>query len=414
MDRRRLLLDAADVYPVASAPENRLTEILAEVLRTSPQLLRWLAARAFPATGAEIDIATRCIYGNYKVDTQFSLGNGRERPDIQVWFLSGPAPEKHRFFVENKLDAGPTDAQNRGYQATDESPVIVVHPEDRPQRWLKASDFKAVSWTEVARTAFKLGNEWACEASESWPAYALTPGAPSEYRMLAELCRYLEREVDVTVPRAITADDLEILPRLLDTRRRWDELADIIRASLDSDPGIANRYDRWEGRDLEWSVSLHGSVGWPALHRYWETRDQDEAPPESERGTRPNLTMSLGVPWNPEVEQSPAVGVGIGVHVGGQWPYGLREGQLFYRAAMAEGFRFGTTWKGTVGRVYRTMKLKDLANSDGTLDEQAQEILDWARETLAVLRSLDPVKDASSSAQDGGPASPDIVTPHNA
>jgi hypothetical protein len=33
---RRLLLDAADIYPRESAPENRLTEILAEVLRTSP------------------------------------------------------------------------------------------------------------------------------------------------------------------------------------------------------------------------------------------------------------------------------------------------------------------------------------------------------------------------------------------
>ena len=51
----RSLLYAADRYPRRGAQENRLTEIFAEVLRTSPRLSRWLAAIAFEVEAIDED-----------------------------------------------------------------------------------------------------------------------------------------------------------------------------------------------------------------------------------------------------------------------------------------------------------------------------------------------------------------------
>ena len=387
---RRLLLDAADAYPRASAPENRLTEILAEVLRTSPQLLTFLASRAFPADEAEIK--NQCVGGRYEVETQFSLGAGRERPDLRVRFLSTHGGHDHRFYIENKLGAAPTPAQLDGYRTAGSSPVILVHLGSPPE-WSKVARFIPTSWTDVAREAFRLGVSWAHQHGSAWPDYALTSNAPSEYRMLAELCRYLEREVQVTIPRPLTTSDLEILPSVLDTRARWDQLKKLIDAELSENPGIAKRFDPWEGRPLDWSFSLLPQDGWPALQRYWETVGEDAAPPEAERWMRPGIIMSLSIPWAPSEVQTPSVGVGIGVHLGAEWLPGLREHESFYRAARDAGFEFGATWRGTVGRVIKTLNLKELDLPGKTLDEQAAEIVQWTRDTLQILSTLQPAQD---------------------
>ena len=69
---------------------------------------------------------TRCSYGNYEVDTQFSLQSGDERPDIRIRFLKGESAERYTFYMEDNFGAGPTNAAASGTSATGEKPVILV------------------------------------------------------------------------------------------------------------------------------------------------------------------------------------------------------------------------------------------------------------------------------------------------
>jgi len=109
---QRSLLDSADAYPRAGARENRLTEIFAAVLRTTPELVRWLVRRGF-ALETDEDLAW-CTAGSYAVDTQFTLGDGSERPDMRIWC---PDADRPKLFIEDKIDAAFTRAQKDGYRS---------------------------------------------------------------------------------------------------------------------------------------------------------------------------------------------------------------------------------------------------------------------------------------------------------
>jgi hypothetical protein len=98
------------------------------------------------------------------------------------------------------------------------------------------------------------------------------------------------------------------------------------------------------------------------------------------------------VTWAGQIDPEPAFGVGVVVGLAPDWPRGLEEGGLFAIAATNSGFTLGTTWRGRVGRVYRTKYLRDLIVAHNTLDEQAEAVAAWVIDTLAVVRSLVPVR----------------------
>jgi hypothetical protein len=374
---RRSLLDSADSYP-PSAPENRLTEIFAEVVRTSPDLLRWLVCKAFGNEVERDDARALSIYGSYKVETQFSLRGGSERPDMQISLQAGTATGHDLFYIENKFGAAATAAQLNDYPATGMRPVIVILPEG--QSWPKESRFVKLTWTDVARQVARLGQQGRGHANEPWPDYAMGPDVPSQLRMLAELARYLEG-LGVNAPRPLTGADLDILPRVLDIRERWDRLLHLIEAGLERDPGLRERAlpFRELGR-LAWELRL--KARWPALERHWQEQGYEYDEPGGK------LIMAAQMSWAGPTVEEPSIGVGITVLTYAGWPPGLGPDEPYQVAAERADFRIGTTWSGRAAQIMKTKPMREFASEDKTLDEQAESIVTWARDALAQLETL--------------------------
>ncbi len=110
--------------------------------------------------------------------------------------------------------------------------------------------------------------------------------------------------------------------------------------------------------------------------------------------------MHEEIPWDPQAPDEPTIGAGISVRVGADWPIGLRDGEPFRVAAASLGFTFGVTWRGTVGRIFKTKRLSEVAGDDGTLDEQADEVVTWTRDVLAQFETLEPRTDDGSEGAD--------------
>jgi hypothetical protein len=381
----RSLLYAADRYPRRGAQENRLTEIFAEVLRTSPRLARSVAGVAFKDIGGISD--ELCLA---EVTTQFQLAGGAERPDIRVTFDDGPRGMQRVFYIEDKLYAGLTEAQKGGYTATGEAPIVLIAPEHRDD--VHPESFKQTTWSAVAAEAWRLGVESAASSPVGWPEYAWTPDAPGEVRLLAEFAAYLEREIDVRSQASLTTKDLEILPDAQVAVLRWDGLFDVIQQRLAKDPGTRAKTARF-GPDGQvgrlgtgWDLRLKpDDRGWPALHQHWE-RNEQSAPAQDDRFSAPSLLMAASVPWDLPADQVPAVGVGITVGCANGWPYGLGEDEHLYRAARAQRFTLGITGS-TRLRIFKTRPLRDLTGYP-TLEDQANEIVMWARKVIKEFETL--------------------------
>jgi hypothetical protein len=312
----RSLLFAADRYPRTGAPENRLTEISAEVQRTSPSLVRWLATIACRTTESEIS-----EFARIDVTTQFRLASGAERPDIRVTLGDGRGRQL-LFYVEAKLDAALTAAQQAGYLATRPNPVILIALERRPD----AHDwFVQATWAEVADEAWRLGIAHGSGPGLDWPDSAWTHDAPGEFRMLAELVAYLDIGIGVSSQASLTSDDLELV---LDAHRvvgQWDRLFELIQKQLRKNPGLRDNTDRLapEGQvgrsGTGWDIRLNpSSRGWPALDAYWD-RNGGEAPTPEDHWSVPSLLIATRAPWDPAGYGLPAVGVGMTVGFTNGW-----------------------------------------------------------------------------------------------
>ena len=180
-----LLLDAADYFRRDGEPENRLTEIVAAVLRASPRLVAWLSAEAW---SQDDDVALGWVAGGYDVSTQVSLSGGG-RPDMCITFRSKGPPGP--VYCENKIGAGPTQWQAKGYPGVGDAGgrLIVLSP----QGWNLPGGSVALRWQDLADQVQQIGQDWVLSDPSNWHARAVRPDAPSEYRMLLELLRYLVR-----------------------------------------------------------------------------------------------------------------------------------------------------------------------------------------------------------------------------
>lgn len=377
----RSLLYAADRYPRRGAQENRLTEIFAEVLRTSPRLSRWLAAIAFEVEAIDED-------ARMDVTTQFQLAGGAERPDIRVTLEGGPHRTPRTFYIEDKLDALFTAAQQSGYPNARNAPIVLIASKQRPEAH---ESFIQITWSEVAREAWVLGVD-STSPGLAWLDYAWTPDAPSEVRMLAELVAYLEREMGVRPQASLTTKDLEVLPDAHAVVSRWEGLFTLIEQELSQNPGLratTARFgsDGWVGPlGTGWDLRLNPpNCGWPALDAHWERHEQD-APTKDDRFSCPSLLMAPSAPWDPGADRVPSTGVGMTVGCTNGWPDGLREGDELYNAARKRGFTLGITG-GDRGRIFRTRALAALTTYP-TLQDQAEDIVQWARRVREEFRTL--------------------------
>jgi hypothetical protein len=370
----RSLLAAADAYPLSGAPENRLTEIFAEVLRSSPGLVDWLFREGTRQLGSQWPVGE---ISDYDVSTQVGLSGGAQRPDLEIRPSDARWPS---LFVESKLYAPFTTAQLSGYPKR----TIGIVPADRVPALAPQAAFPLLSWTDVANAIDDIGHGW---AGRQWRGEAIAPTAAGEYRLLHELFGYLQAQLQIRVYRPITADDLVVFERAEETLDLWDHLFDLVAEALKPTPGVVKGPERWHtndplrpSRSSGWFVVVSNEGVWPALEAAW--REQD--------GTAGwvgfDLILAPEITWAGAPNPTPAFGAGASVMVTPDWPPGLGEGQPFNRLARQRDFSIGTTTKGRVGRIFRTLQVSDLSGVGRTLDEQAEYVAAWASRILAEFR----------------------------
>ena len=162
--RARSLLGAADSRRHKSEPEDRLTEILREVLMTAPALASWLVEKAFELSPE--DAKRCCAYG---IRGQYTCPRGGGRPDVQIRFAGEHRPPG-QLFCENKIRAGRFIVLSR----------LGVLPPGLPEN--ERRKFVPLRWNDLAREADRVGRLW---GGIDWRAEAVSPSAPGQHRMLA-------------------------------------------------------------------------------------------------------------------------------------------------------------------------------------------------------------------------------------
>lgn len=364
----------ADSYPLLGAPENRLTEIFAEVLRSVPALGEWLVAEGARRLG---DDRPPPVSDRYDVTSQVSFYGGAIRPDLEITPAGHPT---HKMFVENKLTAAWTMAQHGGYP---ERTVGIVPWERRDD---PRAPFAPLTWTDVAGQGHRIGRSW---SGPDWRDHAL-PDTPSQYRLLHELLTYLERKVGVVVPRPLDDSDVSLYAGAEASLARWSVLLDTIADGLRTDPGVAKGPEKWQS-DLQTPPHVVGRMlgldvdqAWPALSQSLDEQGRADVWLGFE------LVLAPQVSWLPELDPRPGLGVGLTLAVAPDWPPGLGEGGRFADAAERAGFRRGTTARGRVGRFFRTRFLEDLVAEADTLDAQATTVVAWVRQARDDLQALTP------------------------
>lgn len=391
--RARSLLGAADSRRHKSQPEDRLTEILREVLMTSPLLAARIVSRAFDLSDDEGE--RFCRYGDYEVDTQVGVRGGGCL-DMRFRFTGEHQPPG-RLYCENKINAGFTDFQRRGFPSVPEGSRVVVFSPGGDRRPDESAKFVSLSWTDLARMADDIGRSW---KGPEWRAESVGPKAPGQYRMVAELLWYLEREehVRVTVTGPITDGDLELLPGAEEVAVRWQEFRRLVRAELhqrlESKPKIKIRPGGWDPElNRKDAFGFHAilreeesgskGAGWPALERL--------AIPAPPRKSWRELVAAPKAPW---MEQdAPFVAVGVGLEMLPEWSDaqdGIDEWRRLREAVRAKGGWLGFTEREKVYRILMPRSLAEILGPEpGSLEEQAEHTVEWALRTLDELVAIE-------------------------
>lgn len=332
------------------------------------------------------------------------LAAGSQRPDVCI----ATTGLGRRMYVENKLDATLTPAQEQGYPAIRGHALLAVMPASRDGENLP-DEFRRLTWTQVARAAYTIGTEWADDRDASpkdWREHARRFDTPAEYRFLAELTWYLERELSVPAGAPIQPDDAGVIARADGALTRWDELARLPTAALGENPvwlgathrnGAADRFHAElpvppGSHAVGWSIELEGR--WPAFETAHQNTPEGEDPGSA--WALASVLMDYIASWiGPSGYAIGPAAIGAGMTVGivdGDWPWGLRDtgpplGQALRLEAVQRGFSFGTTWKNEVGRVFKTKLLSQIPPA-ATLEEQADHVIRWIRDVLAEIEGI--------------------------
>ena len=379
----RSLLGAADSRRHKSEPEDRLTEILREVLMTAPALTSWLLKRGFGLS--EPEAARCCGYGDYEVATQFPLRGGG-RPDMRIRFCGHHLPPGV-LFCENKIFAGWTKLQLAGYPSVPESDRIVVLSPSGMRRPNESSKFVPLSWTELARAADEIGRLW---EGLDWRKRAVTPDAPGQCRVLAEFLWYLEREegVDVSVTRPVTASDLGLLPDVNAVVARWHQFRRLVRGELQRKGKPPIEQDKgWDpesqkNEKLAFRVTVRQGSGWDGAN--WPAMSRALAQPKS---SWQELILAPQAPWMNQAV--PFIAVGVGLHRLPDWSEGMDEWSRLQDTIKGTGAWLGFTNREKDYRVLMARPLAEIGPKAQTLEAQAEDAAEWALTALDGLLDLE-------------------------
>jgi hypothetical protein len=361
---RTSLLDASARHQRSG--ENRLTEILASVLRSAAPFAERLCAAVELPRPARYDVSVqRTVAPGCIVDMVL---NGRDEHDASI-----------RLWSEHKTVSGYRDRQLEDYAkaldglAGHRALVTIVNvPGEAPH-----GCWKTLSWQDIASLAVATGHAW---GGDAWRGAALTSDAPAWARLVHELLWYLERE-GFAVTRGLSDSDLGVFSSFPDTR------------------SVLLRLLEQTGKYLEPIRCLGEPEEYEDGGTYWQLL---EPTPESwlqgcdESTGGPEIIISREDGWSGSGEdREPVVGAGYTLHqdlvtledaaLGSGWPQRLRDG----------GFSW-ELWAGYV-RCYRTIPLSRLTALD-SLDAQARELARFAREAVSDLDALDPGIEISSVA----------------
>ena len=377
----RSLLAAADSRRRDGEAEDRLTELLREVLLTSPLLTAWFFERAF---GAPTKVPAWCAEGEYSVDTQTALSGGG-RPDMEIRPRDGS--RRGPLYVENKIRAPFTKRQTEGYLAIpDSSRVLVISPQG-DRRPCGDPKFVPVSWSEVGRQANALGRTWADESD--WMSRAFTPNAPAQYRLLAEFLIYLEGEdVDVSIEGPLNEGDWSALPSMRDRIIRWKQLRDRIIARLEAANGAPVEVDRrWDpekrGQEkIAFAITLRSGdgwegSGWPSVARVLPTP----------KWSWQEVIVAPLPPWNWARLDVPFVAVGVGCS--GLPPLPEDDPDwLELRDEIETIARMGLSNRKSLYRILSMAPLEEVVAGSETLEDQAEAVVSRVSNSLTRLVAL--------------------------
>jgi len=361
MARAALLLRGIDRYP-ASRLEDRLTEVLASVLRSDPQLVSWMAAQAWPEASAG---HAGC---EYEVFPQ-AWASDKARPDIEVRFPRRREPH-NRLFLENKITAPPTREQEAGYRdLRPEDGLLLFAPAGYRQMDKR---FIRLTWTQLAQKLFMLSRSW---GGRKWRDMVLGPDVPGVHRLRHELLDYLEQKLEVTVDESLS--HLEVLSYGRATRSLC-QVKDLFTRTIAS--------EKWASRlttrvPLPRGDSKLADTWYVLLDHPWPVLGPDQA------GGWPELLVSPEDDWTEDPVGEPAFGVGYTFPLGkgDDLPPAVRTPELT-KAFEKHGITRGFTDDRKRGRCFKTLYVAELIGRSD-LEAQAEEVACWAVESLELIAS---------------------------
>jgi len=349
---------AAYSYP--AHPENRLTELCAATLATSPKLCAALLA------AAEFEVAPRAEAIEGLVTQRNVRGVGR--PDITLTARDVHG-RKVEVWFEHKLDDTPWQiSQSSGDyrrwldRQRHDARVIFVSPSRPPD--LGAMHW--ITWHQYAHKIDQIGRDWA--RGPIWVDEAMRHDAAAEFRALRELLFYLESE-DLGMARSITENDLDVFAKAGEVLSKLRELLE----------------------DACARVNVNGlKVGrtWVEPKYVWA----DFQPTRKSWLDGPTGAASVEVQISP-VDDFGEPYLSAPVIVAGA---SLRDEAAFLRlqahsawreSARANGFILNHT---AYPSLYRVRSLSEVVETGSTADEHAQAIASFAADALSTLLTLNP------------------------
>lgn len=237
--------------------------------------------------------------------------------------------------------------------------ITTEHTDDPSPVWQRRT------WQHVAELADLVGRE---AQTDDWRAAALRPESPARDRLLHEFLWYLEQE-GFAVVRPLTLEDMDVFRRFEDT---YNAVEALMMRTLDHLGPLA---DEGVGRDDWGTFWAHLELpegGWVTRLAAFEHYVEVLLAPHDE--------------WWPQGSGAPALAAGYTLDE--QLHGVLSQNTDWVDRLNQAGFTF-TVWDGFV-RCWRTRHLADLLPGGNTLDAQAREAAQWAREAIADLAKLAP------------------------
>jgi len=340
----------------------RLTEVLACVVQSLPQLASWFISEVgAPEAGVDSKI---------EVSTQATLG-GSGRPDMVIDYHDRDGHPR-RILSEHKLDAELTVFQQKAYADRERDRSVLVAPGAHRYAGVEGFDTH-ITWLQIAQGIHRLGE---AEAGSEWRTPAVKPTSTGQLRCLEELIAFLERHTpDVANMNPISHSTVSTYQHMGSSLAQLNTLFRMInehpeikrRNASDVIPEVTNT-QWWFGLDYDWPYLL--------------TVD-----PESGA----HVALQPNADW---LEDSPAQPV---LYAGfyfatpdGRLPTDLAARESAPLTALS-GINASVGFHNRrQGKCVKPLLLTKLVAHGGTLREQADYAATWALAAISAIASIPP------------------------